>query len=292
MASRPRSDSRAGEVRTAACPKAFVRCGRERAAARGRRPFVLNPTCRRSPPAGLRRCRAAGSGRADCSSPPRHPHIPGASRRGNERGCLCRNRRAGTLVPAMVRCGQERWRAQACPPYNAKETRMISNRRAASAQCACDQSLNRPAVPAPQRKRRGKGPRRIITSVRATRFAGRGKRSVHRQLGCVGGLSIAATRFFTAFCTFSNARTSICRTRSRDTPNSSARSSSVIGSSASRRASKMRRSRSFSTESASVSALRRLSACSSATRRLSWLRTRPPASPATRPRRRPRGSAR
>ena len=35
----------------------------------------------------------------------------------------------------------------------------------------------------------------------------------------------------TADCTFSKARTSICRTRSRDTPNSAARSSSVIGSS-------------------------------------------------------------
>ena len=45
----------------------------------------------------------------------------------------------------------------------------------------------------------------------------------------------------------------------------------MIGSSARRRASKMRRSRSFSTESASPSALRRLSACSSATRRVSWL---------------------
>ena len=58
--------------------------------------------------------------------------------------------------------------------------------------------------------------------------------------------AMAATRFFTAFCTFSNARTSICRTRSRETWNSAARSSSVIGSSASRRASKMRRSRSLS----------------------------------------------
>jgi len=58
------------------------------------------------------------------------------------------------------------------------------------------------------------------------------------------GCSIAATRDFTAFCTFSKARTSIWRTRSRETPNSLAKSSSVIGSSASRRASKMRRSRS------------------------------------------------
>src|SRR5712672_67072 len=55
--------------------------------------------------------------------------------------------------------------------------------------------------------------------------------------GCIvavesaGGVSIAATRFFTAFCTFSKARTSIWRTRSRETANSSARSSSVTGSS-------------------------------------------------------------
>ena len=56
-----------------------------------------------------------------------------------------------------------------------------------------------------------------------------------------------AMLLLTAFCTFSKARTSIWRTRSRDTPNSSASSSSVIGSSARRRASKMRRSRSLST---------------------------------------------
>jgi hypothetical protein len=42
---------------------------------------------------------------------------------------------------------------------------------------------------------------------------------MHRQ---GAGLSIAATRFFTAFCTFSKALTSIWRTRSRETPNSSA----------------------------------------------------------------------
>jgi hypothetical protein len=35
---------------------------------------------------------------------------------------------------------------------------------------------------------------------------------------CCLGVSIAATRFFTAFCTFSKARTSIWRTRSRETP--------------------------------------------------------------------------
>ena len=55
---------------------------------------------------------------------------------------------------------------------------------------------------------------------------------------------------FTAFCTFSNELTSIWRTRSLETPNSAAKSASVIGSSASRRASKMRRSRSLSTQSA------------------------------------------
>ena len=45
---------------------------------------------------------------------------------------------------------------------------------------------------------------------------------------------------------------SIWRMRSRETPNSLAKSSSVIGSSASRRASKMRRSRSLSTSSVPV----------------------------------------
>src|SRR5215471_7491059 len=87
----------------------------------------------------------------------------------------------------------------------------------------------------------------------------------------VGGASMAATRFLTAFWTFSNARTSIWRTRSRDTPNSTARSSSVTGSSASRRASKMRRSRSLSTLSASESAARRLSISSVAASVASWL---------------------
>src|ERR1700676_4495815 len=42
-------------------------------------------------------------------------------------------------------------------------------------------------------------------------------------------VSMAATRCRTAFCTSSKARTSICRTRSRETPNFSARSSSAIG---------------------------------------------------------------
>ena len=44
----------------------------------------------------------------------------------------------------------------------------------------------------------------------------------------VAGLSMQAMLLFTAFCTFSKAHTSICRTRSRDTPNSSASSWSVI----------------------------------------------------------------
>src|SRR5262249_28935053 len=56
-----------------------------------------------------------------------------------------------------------------------------------------------------------------------------------------------------------SARTSIWRTRSRETPNSLVSSWSVIGSSESRRAWKMRRSRSLSTESAEASALRRVS---------------------------------
>ena len=68
------------------------------------------------------------------------------------------------------------------------------------------------------------------------------------------GCSSSAIELLTAFCTFSNARTSIWRTRSRETPNSAARSSNVIGSSASRRASKMRRSRSLSTSSAEIRA--------------------------------------
>src|SRR5215471_3348244 len=84
------------------------------------------------------------------------------------------------------------------------------------------------------------------------------------------GASITATPCFTDFCTFSKARTSIWRTRSRDTPNSAAKSSSVIGSSASRRASKMRRSRSLSTESASPSAFLRFSNCSLSASRDSW----------------------
>src|SRR5262249_22374680 len=79
----------------------------------------------------------------------------------------------------------------------------------------------------------------------------------HAAVCC--GSSNMAIRFFTAAFTFSKARTSIWRTRSRDTPNSSASSSSVIGFSASRRISKMRRSRSLSTPSASPSALRRVS---------------------------------
>src|SRR5665213_1601081 len=70
-------------------------------------------------------------------------------------------------------------------------------------------------------------------------------------------VSIVAPQYFTAFCTFSSELTSIWRTRSRETPNSAAKSASVIGSSASLRASKMRRSRSLSTESAEASTLRR-----------------------------------
>ena len=88
--------------------------------------------------------------------------------------------------------------------------------------------------------------------------------------GGSAGCSMAAMRFFTAFCTFSKARTSIWRTRSRETPNSAARSSSVIGSSARRRASKMRFSRSLSTSSAEISALWRLSLSSLSARMCSW----------------------
>ena len=82
---------------------------------------------------------------------------------------------------------------------------------------------------------------------------------MHRRRSCRLRISHRGDVIFTAFCTFSKARTSIWRTRSRETPYSSASSSSVVGSSASRRASKMRRSRSLSTESASPSALWRFS---------------------------------
>src|SRR5262245_22937322 len=70
-------------------------------------------------------------------------------------------------------------------------------------------------------------------------------------------VSIVATRFFTAFCTFLDERTSIGRTRSGETPNSAPKSASVVESSASRRASKMRRSRSLSTQSTELRVLRR-----------------------------------
>src|SRR3984893_1988200 len=112
-----------------------------------------------------------------------------------------------------------------------------------------------------------------------SRCAASGTRSVSGANQCAGTgaaaaaagrISIAATRFFTARCTFSKARTSIWRTRSRETPNSDARSSRVMGSSASRRASKMRRSRSLSTVSASPSALRRLLDSSLSASRVSW----------------------
>jgi hypothetical protein len=56
----------------------------------------------------------------------------------------------------------------------------------------------------------------------------------------------SGNRAFTVRCTLSKAHTSICRTRSRETPNSAAKSSSVTGSSVRRRASKIRRSRRFS----------------------------------------------
>src|SRR5262245_8653266 len=57
------------------------------------------------------------------------------------------------------------------------------------------------------------------------------------KLKCTGrgaGVSITATRLFTDFCTFSKAHTPIWLTRSREMPNSSASSLSVISSSASR----------------------------------------------------------
>jgi hypothetical protein len=96
----------------------------------------------------------------------------------------------------------------------------------------------------------------------------------------------------TAFCTFSKARTSIWRTRSRETPNSVASSSSVIGSSARRRASKMRRSRSLSTESADFSACGGCRSPRSRRAASPGSRCRRRASPAIRPTRRRRGSAR
>ena len=80
---------------------------------------------------------------------------------------------------------------------------------------------------------------------------GRGARSILILKTCVcyaltPAPSTAALAFCTARCTFSKARTSIWRMRSRLTPNSADRSSSVAGSSRRRRASKMRRSRSLS----------------------------------------------
>jgi hypothetical protein len=108
------------------------------------------------------------------------------------------------------------------------------------------------------------------------------------------GVFIAATRFLIAVCTFSTDLTSIWRTRSRHRPNSPASSLSVIGFSASLRASKMRRSRSLSKERAEASALWRLSNSSLATSVVSWpgRHARRPTSPATRRNHRPRGWAR
>src|SRR6516162_7908543 len=72
------------------------------------------------------------------------------------------------------------------------------------------------------------------------------------------------------FFTSSKARASIWRTRSRDTPNSLASSASVIGSSARRRPSKIRRARGLSASSATDSARRRLSNSSLAAKVSSW----------------------
>src|SRR5262249_11035199 len=68
------------------------------------------------------------------------------------------------------------------------------------------------------------------TSIGSFPITRQGWKLMRRQSA---GASITATPFFTDFCTFSKARTSIWRTRSRDTPNSAAKSSSVIASSAS-----------------------------------------------------------
>ena len=96
--------------------------------------------------------------------------------------------------------------------------------------------------------------RRQLSALRSAP-AGRAERLVSRAADvrvrtwlCLGLRAAPCT----AFCTFSKALTSIWRMRSRETPNSVERSSSVTGSSARRRASKMRRSRSFSVDSASV----------------------------------------
>jgi hypothetical protein len=71
-------------------------------------------------------------------------HIPGASRRGNENGCPRRNRRAGTLVPAMVRRGRRETagtsvpalrRSRACPRddcCNRYATAGVPNRKSQS----------------------------------------------------------------------------------------------------------------------------------------------------------------
>ena len=81
----------------------------------------------------------------------------------------------------------------------------------------------------------------------------------------------SATCAFIAFCSFSNARTSICRTRSREMLYCCDRSSSVVGLSFSRRSIRMWRSRSFSVFSAPASsALRPVSSSRSAIA-VSWL---------------------
>jgi len=65
---------------------------------------------------------------------------------------------------------------------------------------------------------------------RTARISARSNESELRNYAyTAAGACVSATRFLAALRTFSNARTSICRTRSRDTLNSTARSSNVIG---------------------------------------------------------------
>ena len=173
--------------------------------------------------------------------------------------------RPATALPRRPRC----WAicGSSGPAWSAAAARLAAGRgerRSRSARCWRRSSIARAARLRAERARLvgDWGSNRTRTISDPPPAAPDAWRAATADCDCSRRSAICA---FIAFCSFSKARTSICRTRSREMPYCCDSSSSVVGLSFSRRSIRMCRSRSFSVLSAlDSSALRPVSSSRSA----------------------------